>query len=63
MISSISQPHIGSTTYEGNSPAHPRKSSGAQIAVAFHEAACAVACQPKSPECRKLVPFQEGHAK
>ncbi len=35
-----------------------RKNSGPEIAVAFHAAACAVACQSKSRECRKLVPFQ-----
>jgi len=40
-----------------------RKSSGTGIAIAFHEAACALACRFTSRECRTLDAFQGYHAK
>jgi hypothetical protein len=43
-----------STSHNGN---------GVKIAVVSHAAACAVASQPKSHKCRKLVAFRGYHAK
>ena len=40
-----------------------QKSSGDGTAVTFQEAARVVRCLSTPRECRKLVPFQEGHAK
>jgi hypothetical protein len=40
-----------------------RKSSGAEIAVTFHAAACVVAFRRLPRECRKIDSFQGSHAK